>query len=76
MLSSFINIIKSQLMKEENVNIKVIGGGPLIVLNSVCITHADGTEEIKENRASFCRCGASENMPYCDGKHKALDFDK
>ncbi len=25
-------------------------------------------------RATFCRCGASKNKPYCDGSHHEIDF--
>ena len=25
-------------------------------------------------RATFCRCGASKNKPYCDGSHHEVDF--
>lgn len=63
-------------MEDSKVNVKINKGGPLLVLNTVTITHADGREEVKENRASFCRCGLSENMPFCDGAHKASDFEK
>ena len=27
------------------------------------------------NVIALCRCGASENKPFCDGKHKACNFE-
>lgn len=66
---------KQTMEDKKQVNIKVIPGGPLIVDSTVCITHKDGTEEIRENRASMCRCGLSENKPFCDGTHRGKDFD-
>lgn len=63
-------------MEETKVNVKINKGGPLLVLNTVNIIHADGSEEVRENRVSFCRCGLSANMPFCDGAHKASDFEK
>jgi len=53
---------------------QVIENGPLIVHANVTIEKSDGTTEVKENRASFCRCGASANKPYCDGGHKKIGF--
>ncbi len=50
--------------------VNLIENGPMIVLGEITITHEDGREEIKETRASFCRCGKSENMPFCNGSHK------
>lgn len=56
--------------------IQIIENGPMIVKGTMEITHADGTKETKENRASFCRCGASSNQPYCDGTHRKLNAEK
>jgi len=60
----------------NNIPVKIIGGGPLIITGTSEITHADGTVEIKENRASFCRCGLAKNKPFCDGSHKGVEWDK
>ena len=39
------------------------------------IRHADGREEVVEKpRLSLCRCGHSQNKPFCDGAHKAAGF--
>ncbi len=51
------------------IKVNLIPNGPMIVLGAMTITHEDGTEEVKETRASFCRCGKSDNMPFCDGGH-------
>ncbi len=58
--------------KENLVKIKVIKNGPVKIETGCIITMPDGTEVIKEKRASFCTCGISETMPFCDGKHKEL----
>lgn len=50
--------------------VNLIGKGPLIVVGEHILTLEDGSEVIKESRASYCRCGKSENFPFCDGKHK------
>jgi CDGSH-type Zn-finger protein len=35
----------------------------------------DGTEEVIEQAAIFlCRCGHSENKPFCDGTHRRIGF--
>lgn len=55
--------------------IQVIKGGPLIVKNDLKLQGADGNEEIREGRTSFCRCGASSKKPFCDGSHRKVDFE-
>ncbi len=52
----------------------VINGiGPLWVQGGIWIEAADGyTYEIR-NRVTLCRCGKSENKPFCDGKHVDIE---
>jgi CDGSH-type Zn-finger protein len=70
------------MTQEENkdlksiVNLEVIKNGPLRVMaKQIILTHADGTEEIKEDITSICRCGLSQKMPFCDGAHKGKPFE-
>lgn len=45
------------------------GAGPLWVKGKVQIEAADGALYEKRNRVTLCRCGRSNNKPYCDGRH-------
>ncbi|SMD36450.1 Uncharacterized Fe-S cluster protein YjdI [Reichenbachiella faecimaris] len=54
--------------------VETMPNGPLMVYGNMKIKHAGG-ETTKDSKATaFCRCGASENKPYCDGSHKKIDF--
>lgn len=43
--------------------------GPLFVQGGLPIEGADGRRYEVRNRVTLCRCGASRNMPFCDGNH-------
>ena len=43
--------------------------GPIWVRGGVPIESADGSIYESRNRVTLCRCGKSENKPYCDGSH-------
>jgi CDGSH-type Zn-finger protein len=49
--------------------------GPLWVKGGVQIESADGFLYEKRNRCTLCRCGKSENKPFCDGSHIDAGFD-
>jgi uncharacterized Fe-S cluster protein YjdI len=49
--------------------VEVLKDGPLLVYGTLKITDKDGSEETKNKTTAFCRCGASQNKPYCDGAH-------
>lgn len=55
-------------------NISRASDGPLKVVGNVEITTGTGKKIAKLEKAFLCRCGASQNKPYCDGSHKGIDF--
>ncbi len=70
-LTYYMNNAENNTMEDKvKAPIKVIENGPLRITCDMEITHKDGTVEIKETAASFCRCGLSANKPFCDGSHK------
>lgn len=48
--------------------------GPLMVHGNLTVKGKDGTTTKKNNVTAFCRCGNSDNKPYCDGSHKKVGF--
>ena len=48
--------------------------GPLLVKGNVTITSGSGRQAWQGKQVSLCRCGASENKPFCDGKHSEIGF--
>lgn len=61
---------------EEEIKLEIIKGGPLKVHGSVTLIDGDGNETKTKKTAFLCRCGQSQNSPYCDGTHKECGFEK
>jgi len=55
-----------------NTKISVANNGPLRIEGEFAIADAAGAEFGLAGRTviSLCRCGQSENKPFCDGSHK------
>jgi CDGSH-type Zn-finger protein len=49
--------------------------GPLWLRGGVEVTSADGFHYEVRNRVTLCRCGASQNKPFCDGTHASIKFN-
>ena len=49
----------------------VIIKNSLIVRGDFKLIHEDGTEETIIGKRSFCRCGLSAAMPFCDQTHRS-----
>ncbi len=59
----------------EKCCINVFDDGPLGVEELESLTDASGEELEIKSRIALCRCGASENKPFCDGSHKRIGFE-
>lgn len=60
--------------KEKPTNIRIMKDGPIVVDGNFKIIGADNSELRKTHLTSFCRCGNSKSMPYCDGTHRKIGF--
>jgi len=60
--------------KGGELNIKPVPDGPLLVKGNLEIRTASGRVAWHGEKAALCRCGASQNKPFCDGSHKAAGF--
>jgi CDGSH-type Zn-finger protein len=52
----------------------VVRDGPYWVRGGVEIVDENGEAWEIRNRMALCRCGESDNKPFCDGSHKVVGF--
>jgi CDGSH-type Zn-finger protein len=57
------------------VTITLRPSGPMLVQGDVTVIGTDGAEIERGGRVAFCRCGGSQNKPFCDASHKTNGFD-
>ncbi len=58
-----------------NPQIKTVPNGPLMVKGLSRLTQSDGTVvETGRLTIALCRCGHSENKPFCDGTHARIGW--
>ena len=48
--------------------------GPLLLSGPVTIVAATGRKAWHGDRVALCRCGQSQNKPFCDGSHAVAGF--
>ncbi|WP_372974232.1 (4Fe-4S)-binding protein [Muriicola sp.] len=61
--------------KSMSQKVEVTPNGPLMVHGEIEIKMVDGSTETKKRTTAFCRCGASDNKPFCDGGHRKIEFE-
>jgi uncharacterized Fe-S cluster protein YjdI len=55
-------------------NFRIMRDGPIVVEGKFKIIGNDDHELRPTQMTSFCRCGGSGSMPYCDGTHRKIGF--
>jgi CDGSH-type Zn-finger protein len=57
-------------------NIECAPNGPYLVAGPLTITDPTGTDIVVPDgkKIALCRCGQSENKPFCDGQHSKQSF--
>ncbi|NDJ55047.1 MAG: hypothetical protein GYB68_18410 [Chloroflexi bacterium] len=48
--------------------------GPLYLRGDLSLLDADGNVLFSDTRMALCRCGASQDKPFCDNSHKTSGF--
>ncbi len=62
-------------MSDEQPVIEERENGPFVVKHLTDLRLADGTAAECKPVMALCRCGGSQNKPFCDGSHKTNGFD-
>ncbi len=63
-----------QERQPEVTTVDVRLNGPLYIRGAVRISGAGGRLIRQDTRVALCRCGYSENKPFCDGSHRRVGF--
>ena len=61
--------------EDAHTQITIFANGPAVVQSDCVITLPDGSTETKTGKVALCRCGHSENKPFCDGQHRKVGFE-
>lgn len=58
----------------KSVVVKVMVDGPIVINGSFALDYNGNRKVVNDSLISICRCGASDHMPFCDGKHRKTGF--
>jgi CDGSH-type Zn-finger protein len=56
-------------------SLEITKNGPYIVKNVDYLINSQGVSLPTQPVMALCRCGGSNNKPFCDGTHKTINFE-
>lgn len=71
---SFHYKISQQKETEQGTELRILQNGPCMINGDVTIRHSENSASVELKRCALCRCGYSENKPFCDGSHAGKGF--
>lgn len=71
----FNNEETANVQIETDTVVETLPNGPLLVYGNITVKDKEGNESKKHKVTAFCRCGHSQNKPYCDGNHVKAKFE-
>jgi CDGSH-type Zn-finger protein len=74
----FPSIRREGSNRMADVTIRVRDNGPLLIEGAIQVIDAEGNAfPISPDKpaVALCRCGHSNNKPFCDGSHRTSEFD-
>lgn len=63
-----------QPVEESVVTITPLDRGPNLVKGTIRVVTPSGRVLVTDVTTKLCRCGHSEDKPFCDGSHKRVGF--
>jgi uncharacterized Fe-S cluster protein YjdI len=67
--------IKEPIQEEQPVSVKIMPDGPIVLKGNFTIAYDETRRDVQEGIISLCRCGTSDHMPFCDGRHRKVGFN-
>lgn len=61
-------------IQEPSTRVQIMQNGPALITGDFVIKDINGNKLPKANTIAICRCGHSNNMPFCDGSHNRSGF--
>lgn len=67
--------IQNKIQSQRPAKITIMKDGPIVVEGNFTVIGIDGNKMKNMQMTSFCRCGNSHSMPFCDGRHRKTTFN-
>lgn len=75
--SGVLGVVSPAPLPEEasgSLELSTASNGPILFRGRLQVIGTEGSDPQERVKGSLCRCGASQNKPYCDGLHRAAEF--